>query len=812
MKLKLEEHIILAFLKDLESFANKSQHDDAFLKEYTAESLYAFDSKQWISIYKTRRIALQSLNYSWTQKNDIVNKSWFFFGLKIGRLFSICIMDFILPGQSINEKDRIFLETYPRLLDLYADVNGNLRSFCRFVISFESSTRPYDEGYILSLYEAEQIRTHYDWEYFCQFILPLWRDDKLNDTLKYCTYLLLPSVSSYFAHLNQDTIADRESCNESILTILSQELGHIDCSVVYAFYSKIQISSDCHLDMIEVLLACTGNQTLHDRLPYMIALARWIGMQNPSMIINHPCLDDVYESLGIGPFCSKQRVRTEIDKLLIPNYSHELDSRFRPMISDLSELLDDVTATDHDIFNAMRALNQRFDANNQKPKAIRLPGYRHLIMTTNDYVYNQHGINAQIIFINQLLSGWGFLERHDVACYYRFMMDLKTDIDPISGQLYSYYPLSHCVRPNEGAYLAVLDNSIACFAANEGIFENVNACPQRPFTEREYTSIQLFSAKKFKSPLYKRIAEYPVPPIKRSYLNMFIDVVNMSLDFNGLIDGYELQQVVEFPKESEHHPDMIYIKTTRDVIQYSVMDRWLIDRKRHIFQDSIPTYNPKLGCDFHDLVRNNDRLRYIYAYTGPSQHTRPNYSEEQLMRSAFAYTKLKQQIDQMPASDKLSLYTTKIRLGNGIRTFGELWADGFPECMTYASKGFAVLVLTYFRGEIKFDKEFVDRQYVTTENQSVSIGKNFIADQREIARARKSHPIIIEDVKLTLSNASMFTPSKSLLKLVTLPDPSGTSCKSLSSSSSSRSSSFGSDTTASLSDTSFEGNNFSSTA
>ena len=779
MTLSLESDIV-PFIDDLNNCVNKSHYDIYFLKQHKPESLYGFDRQQWISLFKNRRLALMSTDFSWTRKHRSVNLFWLELAKKVSAAFSIDIFDLIFPDVFIDTKDKVIVEENNyNFTDLYDDGNGTLRSFSRFLGSFVEGNPSYAEAYTLSLYEAEQIRSQckVNWDSFYNQILPIWHKETLKDSYKECVYLLFPCVSTYFSRLDhdsnkQDTIADEASINASITSVLSQDLIHLDRSIVYSFYAQeVQIRDNEHVKMIEVLLACTGRKPLKDRKNYMTALAWWIGQQNPAMIIKHSHLDTVYQSLRIGKFCTRDRLRLEVDKLLEPDFKHELDRRIRTMVTDFSLLLADVNTSDAAIFTAMKTLNQKFDMHNGKTKGVRLPG-RRLTFTTNDYVYNQQGINAQIIFINQLLSGWGLLESNGIDCYYRFMMDLKCGVDPISGELYSHYPLSHCVRPNDDrGYLAVLDNSVNYFKATEGIFENVNANPQRPFTEDEYDNIQRFSAIQFRKTKYKRISEYPVPPIAKYYLDMLINLVNMSLDFNGLIDGYRLEAVCEFPVDSKHHDDVIYIKMSKDVLHYSVKDRWIIDNKKQIHRGFIPTYNDKSKCCFFDLIRDEDKLRYIYAYTAPPQHTRPSYSEEQLTRSALAYTQVKQEIDRMHPDAKRSLFNTRIRLGNQVLTFAELWEDGYPTCMTYASKGFAVLVLTYLRGKIKFEKKI--------EDQSVAIGKNFIEEQRKIAQARTLIPVIRGNIDRNwppLSSLNFFSAAhKALVQLAILPDVSQTS-------------------------------------
>ncbi|MCX7119868.1 MAG: hypothetical protein NTZ86_08440, partial [Legionellales bacterium] len=137
-------------------------------------------------------------------------------------------------------------------------------------------------------------------------------------------------------------------------------------------------------------------------------------------------------------------------------------------------------------------------------------------------------------------------------------------------------------------------------------------------------------------------------------------------------------------------------------ISYRIRDSWNTER---IHTDNIVF---KSAAEHRAFLLNSSsqRLMFIlHAVTGRG-HARANLSMSNYYKAYLAYNRFRQFYLEIDKAERERLDMVSMRYGLTVRTFGEVWVSGFPDCMSAASKWFSTLILDYLPGvRFRYDLE-----------------------------------------------------------------------------------------------------------
>lgn len=720
----LKKEWIQVFVRDLNACKHISDFDVDFLM-ISEESLYTHDKSQWLSSFKKRHSHLLGTEYDWVHStadprdhwstsNTHSNYHWYELAKKIAELYGLDVTAVIFPDIDICSKDRKDLAEKPQTYaDLYYnDTSDRLMSISRIFMYLSRNPSQqfasYDiqgNTYPFSLREAIQIQ---DKSQVNQDGLTYWgeiEDLQISEWTSHTAFLiddliypLFRIVQAYFCALKSEQSMDET--RELLQLLYDNELKalkDLDANCFYGQKVPVRVGSngnqrDYLINILTRMYRCHSLQLI---LPQMVDLAVWITTRNPAMIIAHPLVDGVYKSLELGVYFTsrnlgdqlsilfRHRARLSEDEI---NKIHRLISLSAKANNEEAALL----ASIKELFSIRARYNQTETFIERKEDQI--------IRSSFEYLYYRKGINLQYVRIAQFLQGSGFLKRHNIEDYFLLLMpSLETSYDPVSAKFWSEEPLSHYIWPEgDRRYLIGLFNSLKHYAVENKCFYNVNALKRRALTVSEHQHIQLYAAKKFCG--FPRLPPHTQYVLHASTLKSLIDLVNQSLNYEGLEDRYTLSRGI--PVRAEHIKlGCVYYSIDTETIHYKVRDSWCHDV---IHQGKLSIDSNSSTRDFLELS-SQKKLTYILNMTSKSGHTRPNFSVAKYYKSCIAYEKFREIYNKLPADERDRLNHVTMRFDNTlVRTFYEIWSDGYPDCMSAASKWFSTLIIDYLP-ELKFD-------------------------------------------------------------------------------------------------------------
>ncbi len=720
----LKKEWIQVFVRELNACEHISDFDTDFLN-IPEQSLYTYDKPLWLNTFKKRHNHLIGSEFDWTYStadsrdhwsSSIThsNYHWYELAKKIALLYSLDVTAVVFPDIEICSKDRKDLADKPKTYaDLYYNDNcDRLMSISRIFMYLSRNPSQqfasYDlngNTYPFSFREAIQIQGK---SQLNQRGLTYWGEIQSKQISEWTShtafavddliYPLFRVVDAYFGALKSNKSIDET--RELLQSLYDDELLILNDFDANCFYGqkiplRVESSENQHsylIDILTNLYRCTSFEPI---LPKMVELAVWITERNPAMITEHPLVDDEYKSLEIGSYFTPKNLGNQLSILFRHraclsedeiNKIHALISLSSKANNEDSALLYSVV----ELFSIRARYNQIETFIERKDDQI--------IRSSFEYLYYRKGINLQYVRIAQFLQGSGFLKRHHIDDYFLLLMpSLATSYDPVSGKFWSEEPLSHYIWPEaDRRYLIGLCNSLKYYAVENKCFYNVNASHRRPFTASEHQHIQLYAAKKFGG--FPRLPSYTQYVLRASTLKGLVDLVNKSLNYEGLEDRYTLIRGI--PVSPEHIKlGCVYYSIDTETIRYKVRDSWCHE----------VIHQGKLSIDFGFSKRDflelssQKKLAYILNMTSKSGHTRPNLSVTKYYKACIAYEKFKVIYDNLPADERDRLNHVTMRFDNTlVRTFYEIWSDGYPDCMSAASKWFSTLILDYLP-ELKFN-------------------------------------------------------------------------------------------------------------
>ena len=734
----ISKSIIQKFYSGLSKAEHKSVFDQNFLRAQSLEVLSTLNTVDFTLFFSTRLKDLQHSDYDWTKVGQVQNGDWYkskqhsnyhwyHLALRISELTEKHITEIIFTGVDIAEKDRSHLCNMKQFSTLIYAENGKrlviLNRMLKVAESTVSSFANYDgngDEHPVSLYELLQIRCKLEnnslykpivianWSEFRGHYIAWWGAQAQPMCFEDLVYPLYGIVENYFEELL--TPGSVSSIYELLQNFYNTHLKSLNSQELNFFYGQCIKSDDIReesLYMLDILLnLMDAKDDLSVALPDMVQLAVWITHQNPAMVISHPDVLQIYRSQEIGPYLTQQRLGNELVRLL--RFREELYERDFLLIDTLKDqlLINDIELIDgntkrlhegplpqQELFRCIREIFCLRDLHNRTEKFIDISKIG--IMTGSyQYLYHRTGVNVQYIRVAQFLQASGFLKRYGIDDYFQLLMPgLQSPVDAVTGGFLSDNPFSHYVLPEDDeSYLIYLGNSVESHKSNQ-TFYNVNIVKAVPFSPKEFECIHLYAAQIFRK--YPRIPKFTNYRLRASILRELVDLVNNSLNYDATQDGDGYRLHLGFSQCWTQIPEkVIEYEIGIHNISYQIRDSWNTER---IHTDNIVFKSAAEHRAFL-LSSSAQRLMFILHVLTGRGHARANLSMSNYFKAYSAYNRFRQFYLELGRTERERLDMVSMRYGVTVRTFGEVWANGFPDCMSSASKWFSTMILDYLPG------------------------------------------------------------------------------------------------------------------
>ncbi len=784
---------IQKFFRGLNTCRYKSDFDRDFLTNYSLEHLYSLNTEQCIRFFTVRLKSLQQSDYDWTRISLVPNLNWskskqhanyhwYQLALKLSELTEKHITEIIFSGVVIAERDRAHLCNLKQFSTLiYTDNFERLVMLNRMLKLAETNSynfANYDgngDEYCVSPYELFQIRCKLEsisfyrpivianWSEFREQYIALWAMQTPPVIFEDLIYPLHRMVEHYFEDLGTPGYVN--STYEVLQNFYKKHLAGLKSCEVNFFYGqciKLGATRAETLYMQDIFLSLMdANDNLSAALTNMVHLAVWITHQNPAMVISHPDVLKIYYSEEIGPYLTQRKLGYELTRLL--RFRHELSDvdflhintlRERLLFGDNESLEEEINplhegpVPEQVLFGDIRTIFNLRDEYNRTETFIDISSIG-INNGSYQYVYHRIGVNSQYIRVGQLLQASGFLKRHGIDDYFQLLMPwLQSPADTVTGAYLSSNPLSHYTLPEKDpSYLIYLGNSVESHKANQ-TFYNVNTARAVPFSPKEFECIQLYAAHTFRK--YPRIPRFTNYVLRASILKELVDLVNESLNYEAIQDGDGYKLHLGFSQCWTQIPEkVIEYEIEVHSISYQIRDSW---NKECIHTDNIVFKSP---AEYRAFLLSSpvQRLMFILHIATSRGHARANLSMSKYFKAYMAYNRFRAFYLELGIPDRERLDKVSMRYGATVRTFGEVWANGFPDCMSAASKWFSTLILDYlpevgFRSDLEHNSKYSE-YLLYARRDSQHLYKHYILNDLTDSIAQLTHRLTHVSVQVT---------------------------------------------------------------
>lgn len=735
----LSKELVEKFYLGLIACRTKSDFDENLLQKNSLEQMYRLTLEQWVAIFKNRLhvsigtvfdwtlIGIESGN-NWANSKKHSNYHWFALAGGIASLSESHIAKVLFPDVDIALNDLEYLSSAQSFSSLiFNDSLNRLALIQRIFKGSETdacSYRSYDKSnneYPISPFEAYQINrkishpkiSNYfciiNWSQFRGNYLDVWNAMTDKYPLDEIVYPLFRIVRSYFKALeNHQNIDSTLSLVNSFYTEVFSKLSIEQVNSIYGQrIGKTDLAEPIYLYEVFLSLMCSQSNP-SDSLATMVKFAVWITHLNPAMVIDHPLVNDHYDTDRIGPFFTQAQLANELARLL--HFRGEFDEEDLIAIQQLCDNLSREALVEKELFIRFWIIFAARDEYNHTETFTDI-NKSGILTGSYEYVYYRKGANAQFIRIAQILSGMGVLKRCGVDDYYQLLMpSLASPVDSVTGELLSFEHLSHYARPEKNrTYLIFLGNSKNNYIHNNHCFYNVNAEKVVPFTLKEYESIQAYSSNVYHK--YPRIPKFTTYPLTARTLRELVHLVNHSLNYEAAQDGdgyvlregltknYLQEKIIEYA-----------VDTKFEELTYRVKDSWNHDT---VYTGKIQ-FSSVSEQNAFSKGTSKQRLLFILHAAVNRGHARSNLSMAKYFKAYDAYDRFREycrQLEENHPDEFWNLNHVSMRYGITVRSFSEVWKKGFPGCMSAASKWFSTFILDYlpgvlFRDDIEYNKQF----------------------------------------------------------------------------------------------------------
>lgn len=321
---------------------------------------------------------------------------------------------------------------------------------------------------------------------------------------------LLPSLLQWIEFYLEGNHADFRAN----FFIWMHELQRCKMSDINHLYGQVIQVGDDRYYLLDILLDCLQEAPSLD--VKLRGVAKWLCLYDASFTSSSEPLQDVYKSLSSGAHFGIADLKKLLQK--ITSKTSEVRTETQALLKMLKSKPEFSAAV---VKRLKKLYQQRWDA---------VKG------TDKDYTQLQDGENSAWILLAQKLSGAGLIEMN----YYRFLMPTLTeDLDPVSTEKITSFPLSHCILSEDGRALIPLEHSVRHYQSKR-TFYNCTSYPPKPFTEIECARIKKAHLRFHK---YLRMMEESSPrhdpPLELDTILALKQLLDGSLYPNGLWIGFE---------------------------------------------------------------------------------------------------------------------------------------------------------------------------------------------------------------------------------------------------------------------------------
>ncbi|KTD09917.1 hypothetical protein [Legionella hackeliae] len=366
------------------------------------------------------------------------------------------------------------------------------------------------------------------WDYIIRRVAPTWQQKgKCPDHL---LPQLLEVVELYFSAKasNQDLQEFKKKLKNLIIDLETCPLEDINHFYGIEIYGK-----EHNHYLVDVLLDCFEEScSLEEKLA---DVARWLCSYDPTLVSKCKNLIPVYKILKVGEYFDV----THLSQLLA-----KLDSNVVGITPKVQELIAKISTTGV-IPNG--AISKEIILEIRKLYALR---WQSIKDTPNDYLRKSNEENRSWIRLAQYLAGAGYIEPN----YYKLLIPTLTlDIDPITREIQTNYPLTRFILSEDEKELIYLPNCIGQHQSN-GTFYHFSGNRFRTLTSKELERLP-FAESQFYEYYAQFIAtEEECLPIKRSTVMALKDLVN------GTLNPYALRLGHNITKDQERIAEEAYFK------------------------------------------------------------------------------------------------------------------------------------------------------------------------------------------------------------------------------------------------------------
>ncbi|KTD48096.1 hypothetical protein Lqui_2103 [Legionella quinlivanii] len=356
------------------------------------------------------------------------------------------------------------------------------------------------------------------WDYLIREAAPEWK--KKGKILHALKPLLLAVLETYLL-LDADNAETPLRFNEAYGQ-LSLQLKLASIEDANHFYGLKFTAENKEKYLLDILL-----DIFEQKLDFcwIVAMSQWL-CEDGSLIVKNIALDSVYRTRKLGPYFDNAALKNSLNQLQ-SSCSAELLPTLNQLILEAGEGLPDALPSEEIVQKLRDLYAERFKA---------------VVDKEHDYLRLQNGINQPWIALAQNLAGAALIEPN----YYRFLipgLSPENDLELISGDPVTNYPLSHYILSENGRYLIYLSNCVNQHKARR-TFLNCSTEPPLPLTPKETQRLN-FAASEYLNYFNKEVRKAPNPPLLRSTVDAVRELVKGSVYNNGLlantIDDYKTQ-------------------------------------------------------------------------------------------------------------------------------------------------------------------------------------------------------------------------------------------------------------------------------